>query len=442
MNFYDNTQILNIIIVILIILILYLIFFNQENFATPVCKDASTYVTIPNGCTFTQICSTAGKTNSTVTGVCNNKKISYTFTNCPKVNNIYQLGLDSKNNLVCNPRTCKKGILTTDNTCIKCDNGQTLVDGKCISCQNGTISGNTCSPQCTLLTLNGKLIGSNTLNTDNSCSYTLSGNICPNNYSGASCATTISSMICSKGTLNSTLNICSISTTLSGYTCTNNVCTNNTPSGFKQVNNVAVPIICPVGYTLSGTICQVNYSKELKLNTTTNKLEYACPAGTTLSNGRCNINNNISCKSGYTRTQSDTTGRYYCSKSCDADETLVSGKCKKTCPIGYIYSKVNNGTVCTPICPINFKSGTTLTNNKKSCVASVCPNKDYLHLDATTNKCMLPSLTNISDVTHDVTKYICPNGFVQSSDGKICVATNDNNLNSITSYLSVVDLGI
>lgn len=441
MNFYDNTQILNIIIVILIILILYLIFFNQEDFGAPVCKAASDIVSVPSGCTFDKICSSTGKINTKVTGICNNKKISYNFSTCPKVNNIYQLGLDGSNNLVCNPRICKKGILTSDNMCTKCDTGQTLVDGKCLSCPNGTPNGNNCVPQCNSLTLGGKIIGTNTLNPDNSCTYTLSGNICPVNYSGATCTTLSGVLTCSKGTLNSTLYICTISTTLSGNTCTNNVCTNNIPSGFKQVNNINIPIICPVGYTISGNICKLTYSNNLKLDTTTNKLEYKCPADQTFNGTKCTPTN-ISCRSGYTRTSSNN-GRYYCSQNCGADEHLIIGKCQKICPIGYTYSKSGSTYVCSPTCPINFKPGTIVTNYKKNCVAGgICPNKDYLYFDSTTNKCLMPSLTSISDATHNVTKYICPNGFVQSTDGKICVATNDNNLDSIKSYLSVVNLGI
>ena len=79
MNFYDNTQILNIIIVILIILILYLIFFNQEDFGAPVCKAASDIVSVPSGCTFDKICSSTGKINTKVTGICNNKKYHIIF---------------------------------------------------------------------------------------------------------------------------------------------------------------------------------------------------------------------------------------------------------------------------------------------------------------------------------------------------------------------------
>lgn len=422
MNSYDNSvfcskllfHILNIIIIILSISILYLIFFNEENFAGVKCVEPDTIVNIPDGCKFNSVC------NKNVSGICNGKEVSYNVINCKKKDKKYQIKLDQDNNLVCDPRVCKLGAtLTKENTCIKCNNGYTLLNDECVTCKNGTISGNVCVSKCNPMTINGKVVATSVLNSDNSCKYTLSGNICPISYTGTDCST--KNPTCSKGSFDSKLNICTVSSTISGYTCTvdSRVCTNDILPGY---NKNSEPLICPIGYKIVNSSCEINYDSDLKINSD-NKLEYKCSLDSIYNKttDKCE-KRKVECKSGYTLKQTTKGGRSYCIKSgCAPDEKLLTtGMCQKICPLGYNYQKTDKSYICNPICPDNFKVSNISDTNKTCISQGVCSNTDYLSFDSKTTKCVMPSLTNLTDATHNVKKYVCPLGFQAINNTKLC----------------------
>jgi hypothetical protein len=443
----DSVLLANIVIIILFSIILYLFFFDQEEFA-PTCTDPATVINIPSGCTLNKICNLDGKTTTKITGTCNNINVSHSnYTLCSKTNGKYQLVFEN-NNLRCNPRVCKNGNLF-NNTCVKCGNNQLYVNGECLSCKNGVLTkgnGNyTCRSTCQNMTLNGKNVTKSvTLNADNSCTYTLSGTICPNNYTGTNC-TTISGT-CSKGTFNNTLKLCTISTTISGYSCdSSGVCTNNILSGYTKLTSTAIqtPILCPPNYKVDST-ASCAFNPGTAANVWGTGYEYKCYLDRSLINNRCAAKT-FTCPKGYTSEKNSITGRYYCDKDCAEDEVLSGNpqKCRKKCPFGYTYvndPRANGRSPitysCVPKCPVNFTEDGIVNTTRKCISNKICPNTDYLYYDNATNKCLMPNLTTLTDATHNVKKLVCPNNF-ENKSGKICVHKNDSNLDSIKSYLTV-----